>query len=162
MPPYAGYGDGTNRETLLTFLRRSSAINFLSTPIVYSLGFPLVLLDIWTTAYQWICFPMYGIALVPRRTYFVIDRHRLRYLNPIEKLHCFYCSYATGLFAYVAEIAARTEQYWCPIRHATPVHAPHDHYQLFFEYGDAASYRQGLPDVRRRLAGPLAPRPRIR
>ena len=159
MPPFIGHAEAPYREGVLPFLRKASKLNLLSTPIVYSVGLPLLLLDVWTTLYQWVCFPMYGIARVQRREHFVIDRHRLPYQNPIEKLHCFYCSYATGLLSYVREITARTEQYWCPIRHAAVIPSPHEHYQLFFDYGDAASYRQGLPRLRRRLASPLARRP---
>jgi hypothetical protein len=80
-----------------------------------------------------------------------MDRRRLAYLNGIERVNCTYCSYANGLFAYVSEVAARTEQYWCPIRHARAIRAPHRRYHAFFEYGDAEGYRKGLKRVRRRL-----------
>ena len=73
-----------------------------------------MLLDLWVTLYQSICFPIYGMARVPRRQYFAIDRHKLAYLNGIEKVHCTFCSYANGLIAYVREVAARTEQYLVP------------------------------------------------
>jgi hypothetical protein len=150
--PGIGPLQGAYREGILTFLRHASALNLLSTPIVYSVGLPLLLLDAWVPLYQWICFPMYGIARVRRHEHFVVDRHRLPYLNPIEKLHCFLCSYATGVLSYVREITARTEQYWCPITHATPIPAPHEHYRLFVGYGDAAAYRHGLRRLRRQLA----------
>jgi hypothetical protein len=42
--------------------------------------------------------------------YLAFDRHPLQYLNLIEKVNCEYCAHANGIFAYVAEIAARTEQ----------------------------------------------------
>ena len=109
------------------------------------------LLDTWVTIYQWVCFPIYGIARVPRRHYFVIDRHKLAYLNAIEKVNCTFCSYANGLLAYVREVAARTEQYWCPIKHARPLAVPHTRYHLFFDYGDAEGYRRGLVTLRRTL-----------
>jgi hypothetical protein len=32
-----------------------------------------------------------------------IDRHRLGYLNVIEKANCVYCSYANGVVAYVRD-----------------------------------------------------------
>ena len=139
------------KQGVLAFLRHSSVLNLLTTPIIYSLGLPLVLLDAWATIYQWWCFPIYDIARVPRRRYFVIDRHKLAYLNAIEKLHCAYCSYATGVLAYVREIAACTEQYWCPVKHARPIRSPHAHYQLFLDYGDASGYRQRLGDLRRTI-----------
>ena len=33
-------------------------------------------------------------------------------------INCIYRSYANGLCSYVTEVAARTEQHWCPIKHA--------------------------------------------
>jgi hypothetical protein len=64
-----------------------------------------------------------------------------------------YCGYANGVFAYVREIAGRTEQYWCPIRHAKRVRAPHPHYREFVEYGDAEGYQEQLSRLRRQLKG---------
>jgi hypothetical protein len=98
------------RQSVPAFLRHASVLNMLTTPLIYSLAVPFVVLDVWTTVYQWTCFPIYGISRVRRRSYFVIDRHKLAYLNLIEKANCMYCSYATGVIAYVREIAARTEQ----------------------------------------------------
>lgn len=129
------------RQSVPAFLRTASLGSLLTAPVVYSVVIPLALADAWITAYQWLCFPLYGIARVPRRPYFVIDRHKLAYLNAIEKLHCTYCSYANGVIAYIREIAARTELYWCPIRHERPVRAPHNRYAQFSDYGDAAGYR---------------------
>ena len=48
---------------------------------------------------------------MPRGQYIVIDRHRLKYLNAIEKLNCVYCGYGNGVIAYARDIAGRTEQY---------------------------------------------------
>jgi hypothetical protein len=59
-----------------------------------------------------------------------------------------FCGYATGVFAYVREVSGRTEQYWCPIRHAKRIRAPHPHYRGFVEYGDAEGYRQRLIPLR--------------
>jgi len=139
------------KQDLLSFLRTVSLASLLTTPILYSVALPLVLLDLWVTLFQWTCFPIYGIARVRRGVYFAIDRHRLAYLNVIEKANCMYCSYANGVIAYVREVAARTEHYWCPIKHARRVPGTHAHYQLFFEYGDARGYRHGLAALRRRL-----------
>ena len=41
-----------------------------------------------------------------RRDYIVVDRHKLSYLNGIEKLNCVYCGDANGVFAYTREITA--------------------------------------------------------
>ncbi|MDB6046794.1 MAG: hypothetical protein JWM63_5345 [Gammaproteobacteria bacterium] len=81
----------------------------------------------------------------------IFDRYQLVYLNLIERVNCLYCSYANGLVAYVREIAARTEQYWCPIKHARRVVAAHEHYPKFADYGDAESYHQELARLRREL-----------
>lgn len=139
------------RQGVVAWIRHGSLLSLLSAPIIYSLLVPLLVLDAWVTTYQWVCFPIYGIARVPRRRYFVLDRHRLAYLNGIEKMHCTFCSYANGLIAYVREVAARTEQYWCPIKHARAIPAPHARYHEFFDFGDAQRYRDDLPTLRRRL-----------
>src|SRR5205085_9935189 len=130
------------------FLRESSPLNILSAPIVYSLIVPVALLDLWVSAYQLICFPAYDIARVKRSAYIVIDRHHLAYLNGIEKANCMFCSYTNGVFAYVREVAGRTEQYWCPIRHAKRIRAPHAHYHDFVDFGDADGYKKRLPVLR--------------
>lgn len=113
----------------------------LAGPLLY-VGFLLLLaLDVWVSLYQRLCFPVCGIPLVRRDEYIVIDRWQLPYLNPIQKANCAYCSYANGLIAYVREIAARTEQYWCPIKHSRPVRGRHRRYAHYADYGDAAGYR---------------------
>jgi hypothetical protein len=130
------------------FIRQSSPINLLTAPLLYSMIVPIALLDLWVSVYQAICFRTYGIERVRRSAYVVIDRHHLGYLNGIEKLNCVYCGYATGVFSYVREIAGRTEQYWCPIRHAKRVRAPHAQYRHFVDYGDAEGYRSRLIPLR--------------
>src|SRR5258705_643384 len=67
------------RQSIPTFLWELSVRNLVTAPIIYSLIVLLVVLDLSTTLYQWLCFPLYGIACVPRRDYFVIDRHKLSY-----------------------------------------------------------------------------------
>jgi hypothetical protein len=139
------------KQSIPRFMSESDPLAALSAPIIYSLIVPIALLDLCITAYQRICFPAYGIACVRRSAYIVLDRHHLAYLNAIEKLNCMYCSYANGVFAYVREVAGRTEQYWCPIRHAKRVIAPHVHYREFVEYGNAGQYKQMLPMLRDQL-----------
>lgn len=78
---------------------------------------------------HFICFPVDGIPKVKRDQYVIFDRQSLRYLNVIEKLNCTYCSYFNGLIVYVQEIAARTEQYWCPIKHARRIVAMRSRYK---------------------------------
>jgi len=99
------------QTTLTRYLLNARPLVVLTAPVIYSLIFPLVLLDIFVSIYQAVCFPAYGIEKVKRRDYMIFDRGHLAYLNPLEKLNCAYCSYANGLIAYVREVAGRTEDY---------------------------------------------------
>jgi hypothetical protein len=58
----------------------------------------------------------------------------------------------SGDIAYVQEIAGRTEQHWCPIKHAMSLKTRHSRYQHFLDYGDAEQYRKRLEEVRRDFA----------
>ena len=80
--------------------------------------------------------------------YIVFDRRHLGYLNFIEKFHCTYCEYGNGLMSYMAEILARTEEYFCPIKHAHKILGTHARYNRFLEYGDAADYEAKLEEYR--------------
>lgn len=136
---------------LTRYVLKSRPLMVLSAPLIYSLIVPFALLDAFVSLYQAVCFQVYGVARVRRRDYFVFDRGHLGYLNAIEKLNCLYCSYANGLIGYVREIASRTEQYWCPIKHARRVIAAHAHYASFVDYGDAEAYQRELPGLRQAL-----------
>lgn len=136
-------------KRLHRFLLDSSFLVLLTTPIIWFCLVPFAFLDLVITIYQALCFPIYGIPKVRRSEYILLDRHRLAYLNFVEKLNCEYCAYGNGVLAYVAEIAARTEQYWCPIKHALRVKSMHSRYRFFFDYGDAEHYRQQIEQVRR-------------
>ena len=139
------------KQSAFRFLRESNFASVVTAPVIYSLILPIGLLDLWVSVYQSICFRAYGIARVRRSAYIVLDRQHLAYLNWIEKINCVYCGYSNGVFAYVREVAARTEQYWCPIRHAKRVVAPHAHYREFVDYGDAQGYRRRLIRLRGEL-----------
>jgi hypothetical protein len=139
------------RQSIPRFLSQSELPSILTAPVIYSLIVPIMILDGWVSAYQAICFRAYGIPLVKRSSYVIVDRQHLAYLNGIEKLNCVFCGYANGVFAYVREVAGRTEQYWCPIRHAKRVRAPHLHYRHFVDYGDAEAYRKRLIPLRQEL-----------
>ena len=133
----------------LRYLIRARPLNVITAPLIYSGFIPFIFLDVFLCVYQLLCFPIYGIPKAKRSDYLIFDRDDLPYLNVIEKFNCFYCSYGNGLMAYGREIAARTEQYWCPIKHARRIKAAHDHYPRFFEYGDAESYKKGLEKLRK-------------
>jgi hypothetical protein len=55
------------------------------------------------------------------------------------------------VIAYVREIASRTEQYRCPIKHALKMSGAHRRYYEFLEFGDAEGYRARLKEFRERL-----------
>lgn len=150
------------RTGALRFLAQSSIGSIFTAPVIYSLIVPFALLDLWVTLYQHICFRAYGIPRVKRSDHIVFDRARLGYLNWIEAANCLYCSYANGVISMVREIAGRTEQYWCPIKHALRSADPHRHTVQFLEYGDADGYRKRLEELREQLrreaeAAPGAP-----
>jgi len=123
--------------------------HLLSAPFIYGLIVPLLIFDVGVSVYQSICFRLYGIKTVKRADYFIFDHQHLAYLNIFEKSHCLYCSYATGLINYGREIAARTEEYWCPIKHAHKIADPHNRYINFFDYGDAESYQNKFEEHRK-------------
>lgn len=137
---------------LVRYMTGASLLSWLVSPVIYLGIVPLVLLDLFLTAYQAICFRVYKIVPVVRSEYVVLDRGDLPYLNALERINCVYCGYANGLMSYGREVAARTEQFFCPIKHARRILAAHDHYPSFFEYGDADSYRLGLERLRDSLA----------
>jgi hypothetical protein len=122
--------------------------NLITGPVIYAMIIPLLMLDACVSFYQWACFPIYGIVKVQRRDYIVFDRRHLAYLNSIEKFHCTYCEYGTGLMAYMGEILARTEQYFCPIKHAHKILGTHTRYNRFLEYGEADAYEAKLEEFR--------------
>jgi hypothetical protein len=131
-------------ERIKSWVLNARSRSRLVAPVIYAMVIPLSFLDLTIFLYQHICFRVYGIPIVKRRDFFVIDRHRLSYLSGMEKFNCLYCGYANGLAAYAKEIIARTEQFWCPIKHASPVNAPHSKYDSFAEYGDAEGFRNYL------------------
>jgi hypothetical protein len=139
------------RQGVLRWLLDSRPRNLLSAPFIYGMIVPLVLLDLGLFVYQSMCFPLYRVARVRRGDYLVFDRHHLQHLNIIEKLNCLYCGYANGLIAYAREIASRTEQYWCPIKHAARIHDRHSRYMEFIDYGDAENYHARARELRERL-----------
>ncbi|MEX1034006.1 MAG: hypothetical protein WDZ30_11645 [Cellvibrionaceae bacterium] len=139
------------RINLLPYIARARPSHVLTAPFIYGMVVPLALFDIFLSIYQHICFRAYRIPRVRRRDYFVIDRHQLSYLNGLEKLNCVYCSYGNGMVAFAREVLARTEQYWCPIKHARKIKAVHSRYAKFADYGDAKNYRGHLDSLRRDL-----------
>ena len=137
---------------LFRWFRRSELRNVVSAPFIYAMLIPLVFLDLYLTIYQHVCFRLYRIPRVPRSTFIVIDRHHLEYLNTLEKVNCVFCGYANGLLAYAREVGARTEQYWCPIKHARKLLGMHCRYTHFTDFGEAENYHARLQELRSSLA----------
>ncbi len=139
------------RTKLWVYLRNARVAHILIAPVIYSVVLPLILLDLAIFFYQQICFRVYGIPLVQREDYLVIDRQHLAYLNMIEKFNCMYCGYGNGLIEYVREVIARTEQYWCPIKHARRTPNPHHRSENFADYGDVEAHKKKLKQLRKEL-----------
>jgi hypothetical protein len=137
---------------VLAYLLTANWLTLLTAPVIYALIVPILFLDLSITVYQHICFRAYGLPRVKRGNYFVFDRAHLAYLNLIEKINCAYCSYGNGVMAYGREVVARTEQYWCPIKHARKIMTAHPYYTGFVDFGDAQSYKDELENLRTELA----------
>ncbi|GGH33160.1 hypothetical protein GCM10007036_45570 [Alsobacter metallidurans] len=147
------------RVTVASFLAHSNVVKVVTAPVIYSLVLPIAMLDGCASLYQAVCFRAYAMPRVRRGDFVSLDRRHLSYLNWIEALNCLYCSYANGVIAYVREIGSRTEQYWCPIKHALRISDPHKRYYEFLEYGDAQGYRARLGEFRAALAAEAEPPP---
>ena len=139
------------RVALLPWLLSAKFRHILSIPFIYGMIIPIFIIDITINCYQHICFRLYGIARVDRSKYIVMDRGQLTYLNAIEKFNCLYCGYGNGVISYSREVVARTEQYWCPIKHARKVAGTHKRYRNFVAYGDGENYGSELIKLRDEL-----------
>lgn len=138
-------------QSLLSFFAETPLKNLLSAPIVYAMAIPAALLDVMLFVYQHTIFRIYGFEFVKRSDYVVFDRQYLHYLNSIEKLNCMYCSYFNGLMHYSAAIAAKTELYFCPIKHAKKTLYRHRYFSRFLAYGDGENYQQKLEAIRKEI-----------
>jgi len=141
----------SQRIPLWRYIRSGKLSYLLTVPFIYGMIIPAVIMDAGVEIYQAVCFPIYGIPKVRRSDYIVFDRHRLNYLNLLQKFNCLYCAYFNGLIAYVREIASRTEQFWCPIRHARRVRGVHRRYWHFLRYGDGEDLYERWRILRREL-----------
>ena len=130
------------KQKLAPYVAKARPMVVLTAPFIYSMIIPFVVLDVFVTIYQRICFPVYRIERVKRGGYITFDRKHLSYLNGLEKLNCLYCSYGNGLLAYAREIAGRTEKHWCPIKHAKRMEGMHAHYPEFVDFGDAEGFQK--------------------
>lgn len=140
-------------ETLTAKPQRdvSLAMNIVAAPFIYAVLGPLAALDFAVSLYQAVCFRIWGIAQVKRAPFMRFDRHKLAYLNFIQRLNCRYCSYANGVLAYASEVASKTEQYWCPVQHETDPPNPHRRYRDFIVYGDPRAFDERSKTLRAKV-----------
>jgi len=137
---------------VLRWLKSSDIRSILSIPFIYSMIIPLLLIHLSIEIYQTVCFSLYRIPKVKRADYFIADRHQLPYLNIIEKFNCAYCTYGNAVIAYTAEIIARTELYWCPIKHARKKLGTHRHYRKFLDFGEHDGFQEKTDRLRSDLS----------
>ena len=81
-----------SRVSLLQYLASARLMHIITAPVIYAMVIPLALLDITLALYQQICFRAYGVPIVPRWQYMIVDRNQLSYLNLVEKFNCIYCT----------------------------------------------------------------------
>jgi len=137
-----------NMKGIFQFFSEIPLSHLLTSPLVYAMVLPALILDVMLFVYQNVIFRIYGFEFVRRGDYIIFDRRYLRYLNSIEKLNCMFCSYFNGLMHYSAEIAAKTELYFCPIKHAKKIYYRHRYYREFLEFGDGENYQEKLKEIR--------------
>jgi len=143
-----------HRIGLIALINRSRPINLITGPIIYSMVFPIMLLDACVSFYQWSCFPIYGIPKFSRKDFIIFDRQELKYLDWISKFHCTYCAYGVGVSAYVCEIIKATESYFCPIKHKNKnLTDSKRHWKaLAFEQGPDFDFAKYLEEVRNEMS----------
>ncbi|MBU1166791.1 hypothetical protein KKC60_00070 [Patescibacteria group bacterium] len=115
----------------------------LSAPFIFSVIVPVVIADFWIEVYHRVCFPLYGLETIERKKYIKVDRHKLEYLSPVQKIFCAYCGYVNGAFQYWKAIGGRTEEYWCGVQHqkSFDFNSP-QHHQDFAEYDDVEEFKR--------------------
>ncbi|MCK5460634.1 hypothetical protein KAI58_01480 [Candidatus Gracilibacteria bacterium] len=138
-----------NRKIYAKKLKFGLFLRYLvSAPFIYAMIIPAVIMHIFLEVYHQICFPLYGLPKVKAKDYFVFDRRHLPFLTLFEKINCVYCSYFNCLVSYLREVSARTERYWCPIKHANKLKDQHSQYNLFFDPSKPAKYKKGINKIR--------------
>ena len=132
----------SKKVNLFKYIFTADVKNILSIPFIYAMIIPWIILDLFLTIYQYTALPLYWIPRVYRKDYFIYDRRFLKYLNLLQKINCLYCAYINGLFAYAREIWGRTEQYWCPIKHAVNNENEHKYFKDFADFWDSEWFKE--------------------
>ncbi len=115
--------------------------HLLTIPFLFSAAIPFIILDIWIEIYHRVSFPFYRMSYIKRGQYIKVDRHKLSYLDPMQKLNCVYCGYVNGVLQYWVKIVGETEKYWCGIMHKEDknFNAP-PHHAEFISYDNKEEY----------------------
>jgi hypothetical protein len=140
-----------NMENLLAWFGEIPFSHLLTSPLVYGMLIPAIVLDIMLFFYQVVVSRVFKIKFDKRSDYIVFDRQYLGYLNLIEKFNCLYCSYFNGLMQYASSIAGRTELFFCPIKHAKKIAYKHEYYDAYLIYGDGDEYQKKLKNLREKF-----------
>ncbi len=141
-----------------TFLSRIRLGFLITIPSIIVMVIPAFILDISASFYQAVNFRAYEIPMVDRKKFIFLDRHAFKYLNFMEKFFCVYCGYFNGVMQYVSEIAARTEEFWCPIKHSKKAGFEHKRYKNYLEHGDATDYHAKRKKIRLKMRHELEPK----
>lgn len=138
-------------KNILNYLKDVPFFHLISSPLIYLMILPAIIFDVMLFFYQQVIFRIYKFEFIKRSEFIIFDRHYLAYLNPIEKLNCLYCSYFNGLMHYAAEISAKTELYFCPIKHAKKIAYKHQYYHQFLTYGDEHDFQEKFQELREKV-----------
>ena len=138
-----------NMMHLWDWFREIPLLQLLSAPVVYMMIVPAMALDIMLFIYHHVVSRVFKIEFRKRSEYVIFDRQYLGYLNVVEKINCLYCAYFNGLMQYASSIAARTEFYFCPIKHAKKIAYNHEFYHTFLPYGEGDDYQKSLKELRK-------------
>jgi hypothetical protein len=62
---------------IIRYVVEAHPLNIITAPVIYAGFLPFLLLDLFVTLYQTVCFPVYGIPRVTRGDYLIFDRTEL-------------------------------------------------------------------------------------
>jgi len=117
--------------------------HILTTPLILLAIIPIMILDFYVEIFHRFSFPFYKIPYIKRNIYIRIDRHKLPYLNPLQKMYCVYCGYSNGVLQYWVRIFAETEKYWCGIKHKEGRDfVPQAHHSEFIQYNNNEEFNE--------------------
>jgi hypothetical protein len=135
------------KTSLFRYAVYSRVLAILTAPFIYACILPFVLLDLFVSMYQWVCFPVYGVPKARLRDYMAIDRNKLRYLNALEGLIVCTAHMQTDCLPTLWK--SQDGAALVPNRaRARRIQQAHDRYSHFLPFGDAAAYRERIDKVR--------------